>query len=126
VIRRARWRRGRLLAHLADESEAAAGHRSYEALLFAAVADGMPRGGDPAGQRRLRDDPSVPDRRQQVILAGDAVPVRDQIRKQIEHLRFDLDQVAATAQLAPLQVETIVVELKTHPGLPTQDTLYRG
>jgi hypothetical protein len=80
-----------VLAHLADEPEAAAGHRADETLLFAAVADRMPRGGDPASQRGFGDDAPVPDRRQQVILADDAVPVLDEIGKQIEHLGFDLD-----------------------------------
>jgi hypothetical protein len=70
----------------------------------------MPRGGDPAGQRRLRDDPSVPDRRQQIILAGDAIPVRDEIRQEIEYLWFDLDQVGAAPQLAPLQIKSVVAE----------------
>jgi hypothetical protein len=126
MIRLSGWRRSRLLAHFADEPEAAAGHRPYETLLFTAVADRMPRGGDPAGQRGFGDDAPVPDRRQQVILAGDAVPVRDEIGKQIEDLGFDLDQVAATAQLAPLQVESVVGEQKAHRGLPTEDPLYPG
>src|SRR5262249_57656120 len=69
TIRLAGWRRGRLLAYLADEPEAAAGHRAYEALLFPPVADGMPRGGDPPGPRGLPDHPSPPHRRQQIILA---------------------------------------------------------
>jgi hypothetical protein len=43
MIRLCGWRRRRLLADLADEPEAAAGDRAYEALLFAAVADRMPR-----------------------------------------------------------------------------------
>jgi len=104
--------------HLADESEAAAGHGPYEALLLAAVADGLPRGGDPAGQRGLRDDPSVPDRRQQIILAGDTIPVRDEICQEIEYLWFDLDQLGAAPQLAPLEVERVVAEQKAHPGAP--------
>jgi hypothetical protein len=104
------WRRRSLLAHLADEPKAAAGHRAYEALLFAAVADCMPRGGDPAGQRGFGDDAPVPDRGEQVILAGDAVPVLDEIGKQIEYLRLDLDQLVPAAQLATLQVENIVTE----------------
>src|SRR5262249_33259495 len=103
-------------AHLADEPEAAAGHGAYEALLLAAVADGLPRGRDPAGQRRLRDDPSVPDRRQQIILAGDTIPVRDEIRQEVEYLWFDLDQFGATPELAPLEVERVVAEQKAHPG----------
>ena len=110
MIRRAGGRCSGLLAHLADEPEAAAGHRAYEALPLAAVADGMPRGGDPAGQCRLRDDASVPDRCQQIILAGDAIPVRDEIREQIEYLWFDLDQVGAAPQLAPLQIESVVAK----------------
>jgi hypothetical protein len=85
------------------------------------------RGRDPAGQGGFGDDAPVPDRRQQVILAGDAIPVRDEIGERIEYLGFDLDEVAAAAQLAPLQVENVVTEEKTHPGLPTQDTLsYRS
>src|SRR5262249_59271007 len=118
TIRLAGWRRGRLLAHLADEPETAAGYRAYEALLFAAVADGMPRSGDPAGQRRLRDDASVPDRRQQIILARDAVPMLDEIRQEVEYLWFDLDQLGTTPQLAPLEVERVVAEQKAHPGAP--------
>jgi hypothetical protein len=94
--------------------------------LFAAVADGLPRGGDPAGQGGLRDDASVPDRRQQIILAGDTIPVRDEICQEIEYLWFDLDQLGAAPQLTPLEVERVVAEQKAHPGLPTQRTLYRG
>lgn len=52
----------------------------------------------------------MPDRRQQIILAGDAIPVRDEIREQIEYLWFDLDQVGAAAQLAPLEVERVVAK----------------
>src|SRR5262245_2083662 len=127
TIRLAGWRRGRLLAHLADEPEAAAGHGAYEALLVAAVADGMPRGGDPAGQRGLRDDPPPPDRRQQIILARDAIPVPDEIPQEVEYLWFDLDQLGAAPQLAPLEVERVVAEQKAHPGAPNPAlTLHRG
>jgi len=110
TIRLTGGRCGGLLAHLADEPEAAAGHRAYEAPLFTAVADGMPRGGDPAGQRRVRDNASVPDRRQQIILARDPIPVLDEIRQEIEYLWFDLDQLGAAAQLAPLEVERVVAK----------------
>ena len=52
----------------------------------------------------------MPDRCQQIILAGDAIPVRDEIREQIEYLWFDLDQVGAAPQLAPLQIESVVAK----------------
>src|SRR5262249_5723865 len=117
-------RYGALLAHIADEPEAAAGHGAYEALLLAAVADGLPRGGDPAGQRRLRDDPPVPDPRQQIILARDAIPVLDEIHQEVEYLWFDLDQLGPAPQLAPLQVERVVAEQKAHPGGSQPDAHY--
>jgi hypothetical protein len=56
------------------------------------------------------DSETIRDRRQQVILAGDAIPVRDEIRQEIEYLWFDLDQVGAAPQLAPLQIESVVAE----------------
>jgi len=52
----------------------------------------------------------VPDRRQQIILARDPIPVLDQIRQQIEYLWFDLDQLGAAPQLAPLEVERVVAK----------------
>src|SRR5262249_29789098 len=118
MIPRAGGRCGRLLAHLADEPEAAAGHGAYEALLLAAVADRLPPGGDPAGQPRLPSDPARPARRQQIILACDAIPVLDEIRQEVEYLWFDLDQLGAAPQLAPLEIERVVAEQKAHPGAP--------
>src|SRR4029453_13204148 len=58
------------------------------------------------------------DRRQQIILARDAIPVLDEIRQEVEYLWFDLDQLGAAPQLAPLEVERVVAEQKAHPGAP--------
>ena len=58
----------------------------------------------------------MPDRRQQIILARDAIPVLDEIRQEVEYLWFDLDQLGAAPQLAPLPVERVVAEQKAHPG----------
>ena len=47
-------------ADLADEAETLAGDRPDQALLLAAVADGLANRVDMAGQRRFRDDPAAP------------------------------------------------------------------
>jgi hypothetical protein len=38
---------------------------------------------------RFRDDPPAPDRRKQIVLADDSIPIADQERQQIEYLRLD-------------------------------------
>ena len=49
----------------------------------------LARGVDAAGQCRIRHDPAVPDRRDEIVLADDAIAVLDQANQQIEHLRLD-------------------------------------
>ena len=111
---------GGLVAHLADEADAAAGERADEFLLLAAVADRAPRRVDPLGHGRVRDDPTVPDCRQQIILADHAIPVADHVQQQVEHLRLDRHQVAAAAQLAPIRIEGAIAEQEAHsPVFPT-------
>jgi len=43
-----------------DESEAALMHRADDRLILAAIADRMPRGADPAAERRVGDDTPAP------------------------------------------------------------------
>ena len=83
-------------------------------LIPAAVADRPSRRVDPARQRRVRHDPSAPDRSDQVVLADDAVVVLHQVDQQVEHLRFDLDRLLAAAQFAAASVENVIGETKQH------------
>jgi hypothetical protein len=88
---------------------------------LAGVADGAPRGSDAAADGRVRDDASLPDRVEQIILADDPVPVSDQMEQEVEHLRFHLDQLGASAQLPPCRIENVIAEGKKHVDAPGRD-----
>src|SRR5262245_57700296 len=63
-----------------------------------------------AGERRLRDDASIPDLCDEIVLADDAVAIADQEDQEVEGLRCKGDQVSPATQLAAVRVERIVVE----------------
>jgi len=50
-----------------------------EAMLLAAVAQRRARRSDPGAQRRFRNDPPIPYNSQQIVLAGQALAVADQV-----------------------------------------------
>jgi hypothetical protein len=99
-----------LLAHIAGEADTLADDRAYQPLLLAIVADHAARGTDTARKRRFRDDPSAPDRSQQIVLAEHPIAVSDEEFQEIENLRFDRQQRGPSAQLAPLRVENVIFE----------------
>ena len=78
------------------------------ALIPAAVADSPANRVDPAGQRRLRDDSSLPDIVEQIVLADDPVAIFHEILQQIEHLGFNRHPLAATAQLLSADVKYMI------------------
>ena len=77
---------------------------------LAAVADRAPGRIDASGQRRLRDDPAVPDTGDEIVLADDSLAVLDQVVQEIEDLRSKRNQISPTTQLAPIRIERIVFE----------------
>src|SRR5258708_38166019 len=97
-----------LRAHSTDEAEALARDGADQLLLLAAVADRLARGVDAAGQRRIRHDPAAPDRRDEIILADDALAILHQVDQEIEHLRLDRDPRAAPVQLAPGRITPVI------------------
>ena len=101
----------------ANEAKAAAVDRLDQRLPVAIVADRLPRGVDPAAQRGLRHDPSVPDGVQQLVLAHDTVAVAYQVHQQVVHLRLHMNDLTGTPQLLTTQVDLMVTEDKTHARL---------
>ncbi len=79
---------------LADEPESLAGDGADQALFLAIVADRLADRIDMTGQRRLGNDPSVPYRIEQIVLADDVLAVLDQMDEQVEDLRPDGDGLA--------------------------------
>ena len=108
----------RLTLDRSDKAEAPFGQRADEALAFAAVADGAARRADTGTQRRLRNDPALPDRIDQLVLADDPVAVADQEEQQVEHLRLDPDGLPAPAQLMPSEIDFKLAESEVQGALP--------
>jgi hypothetical protein len=88
----------------ANEPEAFAGRRADETLVFAAISNGDAGGVDAAGQRRFRDDPSVPDGFHDLVLADDPAAVLDEESENVEDLRLYGDRRARSQQFAPVGV----------------------
>jgi hypothetical protein len=105
--RQARWNRnsrlgrGLPLLNRAHETNALADSCADQPLLFAAVADYAASSINPAGKRRLRNDPSAPDRGQEIVLADDPVPVADQKYQKVEHLRLHRRQHSSAPRCRP-------------------------
>jgi hypothetical protein len=116
--RRGARRLGCFFVDLAHEAQAAPRDRLDELLLLAAVADRSPCSVDTVAERGFRHDAPVPDVREQVILAYDAVAVADQMQDKVEHLRLDMNRVARAAELAPVSVDRVVAEQKPHLRMP--------
>ena len=106
----------RVVGDGADELVPAAAHRPDVALRFAVVAECPPGRLDPAGQRRLADEPSAPHRVEQLFLGDAALAVADELGQDVEHLRLDADHLVTVAQFVALGVEHETVEAP-HAGL---------
>jgi hypothetical protein len=96
--------------HGCDPAHALSGKRAHKFLLVAAVADGPAHRVNAAGQGRFRDDAAAPDRFNQIVLADDAIAIRDEINQNVENLRLDRDNGAAQAQFTALAVEREILE----------------
>src|SRR5262245_61875713 len=105
----------------AHEPEAFARVCPDHGLTAAAVAHGLARRIDPAGQGRIRDDAPAPDRRDQIVLRHHAVPVLDQVEKDIEHLWFESNLLGAAPELPPSAVEHIVAKAELHVAVLHND-----
>ena len=66
----------------------------------------------------IRHDPPVPDRRNQIVLADDAIPVFDKVDQNIEDLGLDRDHGVTRAQFTALAVERKILEQKQHVVAP--------
>ena len=76
--------------NIADEAEAPLVQRPNQGLVVSVVAKRAPGAIDAAGERRLGDDPAIPDRLDQLILADDPLVIAHQMNDEIEHLGLDM------------------------------------
>ena len=102
----------------ADEAEALARQCLDQVLLFTGIADCGPGGIETGRQCGIRDNATVPDGADDVVFADYAVPVADQVLKQVEHLWCERDQIGASTQFAPVRVKCVVFEVIAQSALP--------
>jgi hypothetical protein len=87
------------------ESEAAFMQCPDKNLVGSVVTKRSPDTIDAAAERSLRDDPAIPNRLYQFILADNPVVITHEVNDEIEHLRLDMDGLSKPAQLLPAKVD---------------------
>jgi hypothetical protein len=98
----------------AHKTKAPSWKRLDKTLLFAGVADRASDGVQPGRQRRIRYNPTTPNRIYEIVFTDDAIAVADQIFKQIESLGRRRNNIGPAPQLATVGVQHTVLEEIAH------------
>jgi hypothetical protein len=85
-----------------------------KALLNAIIADGIASRIDARVQRRVRHNAVVPNSRENVLSADDAMTMLNQIEQNIEDLRLQQVQCFAAPQLTTLTVQRVFLKTERH------------
>ena len=101
---------GCAVLEISDEPETAAGKRLDNRLRLAVITNRAPGRIDTAVESAIRNNPPVPYYLNNLILAHNSVAVFDQAGEQAEHLRFDLDGLAAVGQFQALGIERELIK----------------
>ena len=107
-----------LCPRLADKTETFARERADQALLLAAVADGVADGIDVGGERRLGNDPSVPDRPIRSSLLTTRSRLRTRYASRSKTCGPNRNNLRPPGELPPVRVKHAVSEHKMHFGAP--------
>ena len=103
-------RRRAVTFDVTDETKPTLVQRANETLVIAAVAERAPGRADARAQRRLRDDASLPNRLEELVLAHDSIAVADEVNKEVEHLRLDVNDRAGVPHLLSCEVDLEIGE----------------
>jgi hypothetical protein len=106
--------KGRVVVHIGHEPVATAVDCLDNPLISAGVAHSTASGLDPAGQRRLGDEPVAPDLVEQFGLRDHPLTVTQQICQHIKDLRFHIDDLAGTSKLDALDTQLAITESDPH------------
>src|SRR3954466_2360303 len=113
-----------LIVYSAHETKALSWKCFDKTLLRAGVADRASDGVQPGRQRRIRYNPTIPNRVDEIVFADDAIPAADQIFEQIENLGGRRHDVGSAPQFAPLGVQRTVLEEIAHGTSPQACPLF--
>jgi hypothetical protein len=94
-------------------------------VVSPAAAQGQRTGGDGALQRRVADEPSVPDLLAQLLLGDDALAMGEQIDEQAEHFRPQADRLSRPVQDIALGIQDTVAEGIVHGRSPRPGPAHR-
>jgi len=103
-------RRSTITFDVTDETKPTPMQRANKTLTVAAVAERAPGRADAGAQRRLRDDASLPNRLEELVLAHDSIAVADEVNKEVEHLRLDVNDRAGAPHLLSCEVDVEIGE----------------
>lgn len=93
-------------------------------LHVPAIVDRTAYRGNSIAEHRIRTDAAVPHGCEEVVLAHHAVAVLNQINQDVEDLRLQGDQLAATPELPTVDVEQVILKGELHA--PAQSPNIRG
>jgi len=99
---------------IGHEPVAAAVDGLDDPLISAGIAHGAARGLDPAGQRRLGNEPVTPDLVEEFGLRYHTLAMAQQIGQHVEDLGFHIDDLAGASQLDALDAQLAITELNPH------------
>jgi hypothetical protein len=104
--------------NVADEPKTFAGERPDQTLFLATVPDCLAHRIDVTGQGGFGNDPPVPHRLEQVVLADDVFAVLNQVDQEVERLRAYRNDLRPPGEFPPVRVERAISESKVHLGAP--------
>jgi len=96
--------------HRPHETISVALDGANEPLIFAVVPNGTADSGYSTAESRLGNDATPPDAGEQVVVADDAMAIANEMKKDVEDLRFDADGDDAAPKLPSLFVKEVLVE----------------
>src|SRR5215207_6600325 len=105
-----------LLFNVGDEAEPALVEGANERLIVSVVAERLARSVDPTRERRHRDDPSIPNGVEDLVLADDPLSVAEQEDEEVEDLRLDMHGRSRPTQLLARDVQLAIFEKIQHQG----------
>nr|WP_246175437.1 hypothetical protein [Bradyrhizobium paxllaeri] len=96
--------------NISDKPESPLVQRPNKELVVSVVTKRAPGAIDAAGERGFGNDPAIPDRLDQFVLADDTVMVAHEVNDEIEYLGLDMHGFAQPAQLMLTEIDFIFGE----------------
>ena len=108
-----------LLFNVGDEAEPALMEGADKCLIVSVIAERLARSVDPTRERRLRDDPSVPNGIKDLVLADNPLSIAEQEQEEVKDLRLNMHGRSRPTQFLAQNVQLAIFEKIQHQGNPS-------